>query len=128
MVSGASQIKDQVENAYAAWDAAFNKKDSNAVAAFYTDDAYFLPPSHNVLQGPKEVAEFFSGLFDAGVTDHKLELIEAQGNGNIVFAAAKWSASGKSAQGQPATHSGVATHVFENKPDGKLKLKLHTFN
>jgi hypothetical protein len=28
--------------------------------------------------------------------------------------------------GQP--WGGVATHIFERRPDGSLKLKLHTFN
>jgi ketosteroid isomerase-like protein len=36
--------------------------------------------------------------------------------------------SGKDDKGQPATFSGVATHIFEKQPDGSLKLKLHTFN
>jgi uncharacterized protein (TIGR02246 family) len=124
----ADEYEDAVKSAYSTWDAAFNSKDANAVAAFYTDDAYLLPPTHKVIQGPKGVAEFFSGLFSAGVTGHKLEMIEAHGNGNIVYGAAKWSASGKNDKGEPATFSGIATHVFEKQPDGSLKLKLHTFN
>ena len=124
----ASEVEDQVKNAYSAWDAAFNSKDAKAVAAFYADDAYFLPPTHKVIEGPAGVAEFFTGLFSGGVTGHKLEIIEAHGNGNLVYGAAKWSASGKDDKGQPATFAGVATHVFEKQPDGSLKLKLHTFN
>jgi uncharacterized protein (TIGR02246 family) len=124
----ADEYEEAVKSAYSAWDAAFNSKDGNAVAAFYTDDAYFLPPSHKVIEGHQGIAEFFSGLFKNGVTGHKLEMIEADGSGDIVFGAAKWSASGKDDKGQPATFSGVATHVFEKQSDGKLKLKLHTFN
>ena len=122
------ETKDAVRSAYSAWDSAFNKKDADALAALYTDDAYLLPPTHQVIEGPKGVAEFFSGLFKGGVTGHKLELIEADGNGNLLFGAAKWSASGKDGKGEPATLGGIATHVFEKQPDGKLKLKLHTFN
>jgi len=124
----ADEVEDQVKNAYSAWDAAFNKKDAKAIAAFYTDDAYFLPPTHKVIEGPKGVAEFFSGLFKGGVTNHKLEMIEASGNGNIVVAAAKWSAKGKDDKGKPKQLGGLATHVFEKQPDGSLKLKLQTFN
>jgi uncharacterized protein (TIGR02246 family) len=124
----ADEYEDAVKGAYSAWDAAFNSKDADAVAAFYTDDAYFLPPTHKVIEGPKGVAEFFAGLFKGGVSGHKLEMIEADGNDNLVFGAARWSASGKDDKGQPATFSGIATHVFEKQSDGKLKLKLHTFN
>jgi uncharacterized protein (TIGR02246 family) len=124
----ANEVEDQVKSAYSAWDAAFNKKDSKAIAGFYTDDAYFLPPTHKVIEGPKGVAEFFSGLFKGGVTGHKLEMIEAEGNGNIVYAAAKWSAKGKDDKGKPKELSGLATHIFEKQSDGSLKLKLQTFN
>jgi ketosteroid isomerase-like protein len=96
--------------------------------AAVTDDAYFLPPTHKVIEGPKGVAEFFSGLVKGGVTGHKLEMIEAEGNGNIVYAAARWSAKGKDDKGKPKELSGLATHIFEKQSDGSLKLKLQTFN
>ncbi len=48
--------------------------DAKAIGAMYTDDALFLPPSHDVLRGPAAVEKFFTGLFAAGVTGHKLEL------------------------------------------------------
>lgn len=87
-----------VKAAYAAWDAAFNKADAKAIAAFYTDDAVFLPATHDVIKGPAGVEKFFGGLFGMGVTGHKLELIEAQGDGNMMVGAAKWSAKGKDAK------------------------------
>ena len=54
-----------VKTAYAAWDEAFNKGDANAVAAFYTDDAVFLPATHDVIKGPSGVENFFAPLFTA---------------------------------------------------------------
>ena len=125
----AASTDEQVVAAYAAWDQAFNTGDASKVAAFYTDDAVFLPPTHDVVEGPAGVEKFFAGLFGNGVTGHKLELIEVTGDDDeMVVAAAKWSAQGKDASGAPATFGGVATHVFERESDGSLKLKLHTFN
>src|SRR5262245_24618685 len=124
----ADEVEDQVKSAYSAWDAAFNNKDGKALAAFYTDDAYLLPPTHKVIEGRAGISDFFNGLFSGGVTAHKLEIIEAGGDGKLVYAAARWSATGKDDKGQPATFAGVATHVFEKQPDGSLKLKLQTFN
>ena len=119
----AESAQSEVTAAYQAWDKAFNSGDAKQVAAFYTEDAVFLPPTHDVLKGP-------AGLFANGVTGHKLELIEVEGDAGdaVVVAAAKWSAQGKDASGNPATFGGVATHVFEKQPDGSLKLRLHTFN
>jgi uncharacterized protein (TIGR02246 family) len=126
--AGAASLEDQVKAAYANWDAAFNKGDAKAVAAFYTDDATFLPPSHDIVKGPAGVDKFFSGLFANGVTGHKLELIEVHGNDEMAVAAAKWSAKGKDANGAETSFGGIATHLFNKQPDGSLRLRLHTFN
>ncbi|GEO17567.1 hypothetical protein MAE02_52630 [Microvirga aerophila] len=124
----ANPLDEQVRAAYSAWNAAFNKGDTEAVAAFYTGDASFLPVTHDVIQGPDGIRKFFAGLFAGGVTDHALDLIRTAGDDKIVIAAAKWSAAGKDAAGKATRFSGIATHVFERQPDGSLKLKLHTFN
>lgn len=127
-VAAAASPSEDVKAAYAAFDTAFNKGDPKAVAAFYAADAKILPPSHDVLEGPAGAEKFYSGLFANGVTDHKLELIDADAGGDMLVGAAKWSARGKDASGAAAPFAGIATHVFEKQPDGSLKLKLHTFN
>lgn len=127
-MSLAGSPEDDVKSAYAAWDAAFGKKDAKAIAAFYADDAIFLPATHEAIKGPAGVEKFFSGIFASGVTGHKLELIEAHGNGMLLFGAAKWSANGKDAGGKDEPWGGLATHIFERRSDGSLKIKLHTFN
>jgi len=122
-MAAAAGSDEQVRAAYAAWDAAFGKSDAKSIGAMYTDDALFRPPTHDVLRGPAEVEKFFASLFAAGVTGHKLELIEAQGTPDLVVAAAKWSARGKD-----GPIGGVATHEFSRQAGGNLKLRLHTFN
>jgi ketosteroid isomerase-like protein len=124
----AASPEEEVKAAYASWDQAFSKGDAKAIAAFYSDDAIFLPPSHDVIRGPAGVEKFFVGLFNMGVTGHKLELIEEHGGGNLLFGAAKWSANGKDASGKDQPWGGVATHIFERQNNGSLKIKLHTFN
>jgi uncharacterized protein (TIGR02246 family) len=130
LAASADSAEDEVTAAYQAWDAALNSGDAKAVAAFYTDDAIFLPASHDVIEGPAGVEKFFAPMLAGGFTGHKLELIEVMGDDDdeVIVAAAKWSGQGKDAAGAAATWSGVATHVFEKQDDGSLKLKLHTFN
>jgi ketosteroid isomerase-like protein len=123
-MAAAATLDEQVRTAYAAWDAAFGKSDAKAIGAFYTDDAFFLPPTHDIIRGPAGVEKFFAGLFTAGVTTgHKLELIEANGTPELIVAAAKWSARSKD-----GPIGGVATHEFSRQANGDLKLRLHTFN
>jgi ketosteroid isomerase-like protein len=126
--SSAGPTDDQVKAAYAAWDEAFNKGDAKALSSMYADDAIFLPATHDVINGPAGVEKFFGGIFGMGVTGHKLELIEAGGEGNLLFGTAKWSASGKDDKGADQPWGGVATHIFEKQADGSFKLKVHTFN
>jgi uncharacterized protein (TIGR02246 family) len=126
--AAAQSLEEEVAAAYAAWDAAFNAGDAEAVGAAYTEDALFLPATHAVIEGPEGVAGFFGPLFGMGVTGHKLELIEAIDTGDTVVAAARWSAAGKDASGADQPWAGIATHVFERQDDGALKLRLHTFN
>jgi uncharacterized protein (TIGR02246 family) len=121
-------FENQVREAYAAWDAAFNRGDAKTLAAFYTQDAHLLPTTHDIIKGLTAVEEFFAGLFAGGVKNHNLEMIEADGDGKLVYGAAKWSASGKDDKGQPAKFSGIATHIFKLQADSSLKLQLHTFN
>jgi ketosteroid isomerase-like protein len=126
--SFAGDAKSDVSAAYAAFDAAFNKGDAQAVAAFYLPNAKVLPPTHEVASGPTEIEKFFAGLHANGVTDHKLEVIDAGGDDKVIYGSANWSAKGKDKDDKAVTFSGIATHVFERQADGSLKLRLHTFN
>jgi uncharacterized protein (TIGR02246 family) len=121
-------VDDQIESAYQAWNEAFNRGDAKAVASFYTDDAKLLPPTHDVIEGPQAIERFWRGAFKAGMTDHTLDLITAEGAHKGTVAAAKWSSKGKSRDGTDRRFSGIATHVFERQQDGTLKLWLHTWN
>ena len=113
---------------FAAWDAAFNSGDAKAVSALYTDDAILLPPTHDVIKGPDGVDKFITGILGMGAKGHKYELIEASGDGNIAYGAAKWSATGKDKAGADQPWGGTSTAIFEKQADGSLKIKMHTFN
>jgi ketosteroid isomerase-like protein len=126
--SFAADAKSDVTAAYTAWDAAFNKGDGKTLAAAYLPSAKLLPPTHEVASGPAAIEKFFAGLQANGVTDHKLEVIDAGGDDKVAYGTAKWSAKGKDKDGKPTTLSGIATHVFERQADKSLKLRLHTFN
>src|SRR4051794_36356307 len=102
--------------------------DAKTLAAAYLANAELLPPSHDIASGQPAIEKFFAGAFANGLTDHKLELIDAGGDGKIAYSAARWSAKGKDKEGKPTTFSGFATHVFERQADDTLKIELQTFN
>ena len=115
---------DDVKAAYEQWNAAFNNGDAAQLANSYADEAVFLPPTHEVIEGPDGIQTFFDALFQNGVTSHALEVVKIMEDGDEIVAASKWSAKGK--DGTPL--GGIATHVFQRQADGSLKLTLHTFN
>jgi ketosteroid isomerase-like protein len=126
--SFSSSMQAGVSKAYEAWDAAFNKADARTLAAAYLPDAKLLPPTHDVVSGPAAIEAYFAGLFSNGYTDHSLTIIDGGGDDKIIYCAARWSVTGKSADGAFETAAGIAAHVFERQVDGSLKLRLHTFN
>src|SRR3954452_5177299 len=115
VMASAASLQEQVSAAYAAWDAAFNKGDPKAVAAFYTEDAVLLPPTHEVLKGPAEVAKYVAGLFGAGVSGHKLVLLEA--NACTTYQAGKLFLLGLQPDGRLA--------LFERSFDRAMGLATH---
>ena len=117
-----------VTTAYAAWDAAFNSGDAKGVCALYTDDAILLPPTHDVIKGPDGVDKFIAGILGMGAKGHKFELIEASGDGNIVYGTAKWSVTGKDSAGADQPWGGLSMAIFEKQADGSLKIKALAVN
>jgi ketosteroid isomerase-like protein len=124
----AADPETQVKGAYAAWDAAFNKGDAKGVAAAYLPNAKLLPPTHEIALGQPAIENFYAGALASGVTDHKLEVIDAGGDDKIVYGTARWSAKGKDKDGKPTTFSGLAAYVFERQADNSLKFLLQTWN
>ena len=124
----AADLKADVERAYAAWDAAFNKGDLKSIVAAYLPIAKVLPPNHEITLGQTAIEKFYAGVLANGITAHKVEVIDAGGNEKLIYSAARWSAQGRDKDGQVATFSGFATHVFERQQDNSLKLLLQTWN
>ncbi len=118
----------EVIDCYKAWDAAFNKGDAKALADLYDEDLVFLPANHEIIRDRRNLEKFFAALFKMGVTNHRLELIEAGGAGDMIFGAAKWSADGKDKDGKDQPWGGVTSHVFTKQASGIYKIRLHTFN
>ncbi len=121
-------FKQIVEGQYAAFDKAFNKQDADAIAELYTNDALLLPSSHEVIE-QDGIAKFFEGLFEAGITDHKIELIEiVEARDGSIIAAGRWHVTAPGEDGEPTEVNGLLTHVFKEQENGNYLARLHIFN
>jgi ketosteroid isomerase-like protein len=84
-----------------------------------------------VASGPAAIEKFIAGLHDNGLTDHKVEVIDAGGDDKVLYGTANWSAKGKTrtrTRTASPTFGGIAAHVFERQADNSLKIRLQTFN
>ncbi|XSG81461.1 MAG: YybH family protein [Methyloligella sp. ZOD6] len=127
-VAHAEDYKQIVEGQYEAFDQAFNAQDGEAIAKLYTNDALFLPSSHEVIE-QDGIAKFFEGLFEAGITDHKIELIEiVEARDGTIIAAGRWHVKAPGEDGEPTDVTGLLTHVFKLQENGNYLARLHIFN
>jgi uncharacterized protein (TIGR02246 family) len=56
-----AQTKSGIQKLDDAWADAFNKGDSAAIAAMYAEDAYVLPPGHDIVKGRAAIEAFWKG-------------------------------------------------------------------
>jgi uncharacterized protein (TIGR02246 family) len=130
--AGATQagesIEAKVNQGNAAWNAAFNASNADALAALYTAEAILVPPTGTTVKGTAAIREFWSGLFKAGFKDHKIDLIGVRQEGKLTIAVAKWQAIGPDENGAPKQYGGQLVNILETQEDGQTRSILHTWN
>ena len=68
----------------AAWEAALNAKDIDALVALYESNARLLPPNGKMISGSAAVRQEFGGMIDAGLSG-ELESVETVVSGDIAY-------------------------------------------
>lgn len=131
-IAGVTQAADSVEvmvnQGNTAWNAAFNAKNADALAALYTAEAILVPPTGTTVKGTAAIREFWSGLFKAGFKDHKIDLVGVRQEGKLTIAVAKWQATGPDENGAPKQYGGQLVNILETQEDGQTRSILHTWN
>ncbi len=77
-----TSIEDQLRQCNDAFEAAFTRQDSAAIAKLYTDDALLLPPSAAEMQGIPAIGQFWQGAMQMGVAQARLTTFEAESYGD----------------------------------------------
>ncbi len=75
--TSAAQDKPTIQKLNDAFVAAFNKGDSQALAAFYTEDAYVLPAGGEMVQGRQAIQGFWDNTMKQ-LGDGKLTTVDVQ--------------------------------------------------
>lgn len=124
-----SNIQKQVLEMNQQFDQAFNAKNSQAIGELYAEGAVVMPaPAGASVIGVQAIQEFFGGLINAGVIEHKLTLTEAVEDGNLAYQRGQWGAAMLNEQGEKQTFGGNVHLVYRKQSDGRWKAVTHIWN
>jgi uncharacterized protein (TIGR02246 family) len=80
-----SMVRQEIEQRDREFEAAFNRGDTNAVAALYTEDATLMPPDAGIISGRPSIAEFWSGARASGIRSVSLQIHDVQAAGDSAY-------------------------------------------
>ncbi len=121
-------IQQELQVLNAQWDAAFNAKKADQVAAMYDDAAAVIPAGAAQVSGKAAVLAFWTNTIAQGIIDHKLEMVEAGESGDMAFQRGLWSAAVVNDQGERQVFSGNVHLLYRRQADGAWKALTHIWN
>lgn len=124
----AGDAKATLETLNQHWNQAFNSADAGALASLYAENALLSPGNGKVLNGRGEIENLFKSFFQAGLNNHKLEIVTTGGDDKTLYQVAKWGADGADKDGAKVTYGGITTSVYEKDANGKWVVRSHVWN
>ena len=121
-------IQEDLQALNTQWDAAFNAKQADQVAAMYDDAAAVIPAGAAQVSGNAAVLAFWTNTIAQGIIDHKLEMVEAGEFGDMAFQRGLWSAAVVNDQGERQVFSGNVHLLYRRQADGAWKALTHIWN
>jgi ketosteroid isomerase-like protein len=121
-------IQEDLQALNTQWDAAFNAKQADQVAAMYDDAAAVIPAGAAQVSGKAAVLAFWTNTIAQGIIDHKLEMVEAGESGDMAFQRGLWSAAVVNDQGERQVFSGNVHLLYRRQADGAWKALTHIWN
>jgi ketosteroid isomerase-like protein len=121
-------IQQELQALNAQWDAAFNAKQADQVAAMYDNAAAIIPAGAAQVSGKAAVLAFWTNTIAQGIIDHKLDMVEAGESGDMAFQRGLWSAAVVNDQGERQVFSGNVHLLYRRQADGAWKALTHIWN
>ncbi len=100
------------------YDANYNDKKPDAMAALYTLDGVLLSPSGSVVRGREALATYYAERFASGARGHAIKVIEVHVQGNGGYGLAHFSVMAPRANGDLHEVDGRIVAIYQRDPDG----------
>lgn len=126
--AGGADAKATIETLNNQWNQAFNSADAGALASLYAENAVLSPGNGKALNGRTEIENLFKSFFQAGLNNHKLEIVTVGGDDNTLYQVAKWGTNGAEKNGTKDSYGGITTSVYVKDASGKWVTHSHVWN
>jgi ketosteroid isomerase-like protein len=111
------------------WAKTAEAKDLNGVVAFYTEDAFMLPPNRKAAEDKQAIRDFWSSLLGAEDSIFwEASKVDIARSGDLAYVAGFYRLTLNDPQGNPVADDGKFLQVWKKEPDGKWKVVTDCFN
>jgi ketosteroid isomerase-like protein len=118
-------VRDEITEAYKAFEENFFKGDADALSLIYTDDAELLVPEAPPIKGRAAIAQAWRGFIGSGGNRVRVEVREVQDNGDWAFEVGSFTAS---AHAGALLNSGKYIVIWKRQSNGTWKTCRDIFN
>ncbi len=122
--AAADEMTAKVREMSAAWDAALNAGDAEAVAAMYAQNGKVVTGDGSVKIGRGSIQALFRGFIDSGFGNHHIAVEDVQGTDDLVYMTGTWSGVG----GDGKSYGGRLVTIHARQDDGSWETVLHMWN
>jgi ketosteroid isomerase-like protein len=123
----AGSPRNDIDAANATFGAAYDARDSNAIAALYTEHALVFPPGQDIVTGRAAIAKLWSGIIDSGLKITSLRTVSLEQFGNAAREIGRFSGTAAGANKQPMPVAGKYVVVWK-RVRGKWLLDSDIWN
>jgi len=118
-------VRDEIIQAYKAFEEAFFKGDAESLSLIYTDDAEWLVPEAPPIKGREAIAQAWKGIIGPGGNRVRVEVREVQDSGNWAFDVGSFTVTTSDGAVQNA---GKYIVIWRRQSNGAWKTYRDIFN
>jgi uncharacterized protein (TIGR02246 family) len=125
----ADPARAPIEKLGAAFADAFNRGDTAAIAAMYSDDAIAFPPDSDLVQGRSAIEALWKTTRDSGMKDLAFTVLDVQSSGDLAVEVGKADFKIQAAnQAESSSQTVKYVVVWKRQRDGAWKLFRDIWN
>ncbi len=117
-------IRQNIQELNDVFESLFIRTDAEGLADLYTKDGMVLTTSRDIIQGRKNIRQFWQGIFNMGIKQAKLEIIELEHLLDTANEVGKYTLHG---EGGRLVEQGTYMVIWKQE-DGQWKLHRNMFN